>query len=151
MPISVSVERWEPNLDRWQLSKANGLFTLANLHSESSHMSSLARVCVCVCVCVCVRARARIQSCSTLCSPMDCSHQAHLFMEFFRQEYWSGLPFPFPGDYPNPGFEPTSVVSPVLKADSWSLSHWESLMLTLENPSRLCFSRIEFSIFSLLR
>ena len=58
MPISVSVERWEPNLDRWQLSKANGLLTLANLHSESSHMSSLARVCVCVCVCVRARTHA---------------------------------------------------------------------------------------------
>ena len=30
-----------------------------------------------------------------------------LSMEFFRQEYWSGLPFPPPGDLPNPGIEPT--------------------------------------------
>ena len=36
-------------------------------------------------------------------------------MEFFRQEYWSGLPFPSPGDLPNPGIEPGS---PTLKADS---------------------------------
>ena len=36
-------------------------------------------------------------------------------MEFFRQEYWSGLPFPSPGDLPNPGIEPGS---PTLQADA---------------------------------
>ena len=39
-------------------------------------------------------------------------------MEFSRQEYWSGLPFPTPGDLPNPGTEPVSLVSPALQADS---------------------------------
>ena len=39
------------------------------------------------------------QSCPTLCNPMDSSlHQAPPFMGFFRQEYWSGLPFPSPGN-----------------------------------------------------
>ena len=38
---------------------------------------------------------------------VDC--QAPLSMGFFRQEYWSGLPFPPPGDLPNPGIEPTSA------------------------------------------
>ena len=35
-------------------------------------------------------------------------------MEFSRQEYWSGLPFPFPGNLPDPGIEPTSLMSPAL-------------------------------------
>ena len=35
-------------------------------------------------------------------------------MEFFRQEYWSGLPFPPPGDFPDPEIEPPSPVSPAL-------------------------------------
>ena len=48
---------------------------------------------------------------------MDCSHWAPLFMGFSRQEYWDGLPFPSPGDLPNPGTEPTSLVS-ALQADS---------------------------------
>ena len=39
---------------------------------------------------------------------MVCSLQAPLSMEFPRQEYWSGLPFPTPGDPPNPGIEPMS-------------------------------------------
>ena len=38
------------------------------------------------------------QSCPTLCDLMDCSCQAPLFMECSRKEYWSGLPFPSPGD-----------------------------------------------------
>ena len=44
-------------------------------------------------------------------------------MEFSQQEYWSGLPFPSPGDFPYPGMEPRS---PVLQADSLPLSHQES-------------------------
>ena len=40
--------------------------------------------------------------------------QAPLSMEFSRQEYWSGLPFPPPGDLPNPGTEWVSLVSPAL-------------------------------------
>ena len=40
--------------------------------------------------------------------------QAPLSMEIPRQEDWSGLPFPTPGNLPNPGMEPTSPVSPAL-------------------------------------
>ena len=36
------------------------------------------------------------------------AHQAPLSMQFFRQEYWNGLPFPSPGDLPDPGIEPGS-------------------------------------------
>ena len=36
------------------------------------------------------------------------AHQATLSMGFFREEYWSGLPFPSPGDLPDPGIEPRS-------------------------------------------
>ena len=39
---------------------------------------------------------------------MDCGTQAPLSMGFPRQEYWSGLPFPPPGDLPDPGIEPVS-------------------------------------------
>ena len=55
--------------------------------------------------------RVRAQRCPTLREPMDCSRQAPLSMGFPRQEYWSGLPFPPPGDPPNPGIEPVSLVS----------------------------------------
>ena len=42
------------------------------------------------------------------------AHQAPLFIGFSRQEYWSGLPFPPPGDLPDPGLEPLFLVSPAL-------------------------------------
>ena len=45
------------------------------------------------------------QSCPTLCDSMDCSLQAPPSTGFSRQEYWSGLPLPSPGDLPDPGIE----------------------------------------------
>ena len=46
------------------------------------------------------------------------AHQAPLSMGFSRQEYWSGLPIPSPGDLPNPGMEPVSPVTSALQTDS---------------------------------
>ena len=46
------------------------------------------------------------------------AHQASLCMGYFRQEYWSGLSFPPPGDLPNPGIEPVSSASPTLQVAS---------------------------------
>ena len=52
-----------------------------------------------------------LQLCPTLCDSMD---QAPLSIRFFRQEYWSGLPRPPPGDLPHPGIQPVSLMSPAL-------------------------------------
>ena len=55
-------------------------------------------------------------SCVQLCvTPWTVAHPVLLSMGFSRQEYWSGLPCPLPGDLPNPGIEPRS---PVLQVDS---------------------------------
>ena len=62
--------------------------------------------CLLLVVCVCVLVA---QLCPTLCYPMDCSCQVPLFIGFFRQEYWSGLPFPSPGDLSDPGIELRSL------------------------------------------
>ena len=48
------------------------------------------------------------QSCLTLATSWTVAHQAPLSMEFSRQEYWRGLPFPSPGDLPNPRIKPGS-------------------------------------------
>ena len=47
-----------------------------------------------------------IQLCPTLATAWTLAHQTPLSMGFSRQEYWSGLPFPSPGDLPSPGIEP---------------------------------------------
>jgi len=51
---------------------------------------------------------------SNSATPWIVAHQAPLSMEFLRQEYWSGLPFPSLGDLPYPGTKPPSFVSPAL-------------------------------------
>ena len=53
--------------------------------------------------------------CPTLATPWTVACQAPLFMGFSRQKYWSVLPFPSPGDLPDPGIKPRS---PALQADS---------------------------------
>ena len=55
------------------------------------------------------------KSCPTLAATWAVACQAPLSMGFSRQQYWSGLPFPSPGDLPNPGIKPRS---PALQADS---------------------------------
>ena len=62
--------------------------------------------CVCVLVLSCVRLFA---------TPWTVACQSPLSMEFSKREYWTGLPFPSPGDLPNPGLKPRS---PALQADS---------------------------------
>ena len=67
----------------------------------------------------------------SLGTPWTVSCQAPVSVGLSRQEYWSGLPFPSPGDLPNPGIEPRS---PALEADTlkgdfntgcWGMVHWD--------------------------
>ena len=52
-------------------------------------------------------------SCVRFCVTLwTAANQAPLSTEFSRQQYWSGLPFPSPGDLPNPGIKPGSLMSP---------------------------------------
>ena len=64
-----------------------------------------------ICRCCCLIDK----SSRSLCNPVDCSPPAPLSMGFPRQEHWSGLPFPSPGDHPNAGIQPRS---PALQVDS---------------------------------
>ena len=73
-------------------------------------------------MCMCLVA----QLCPTLCNPWTVNPQAPLSMGFSRQEYWSGLPFPSPGDFPNPATEPRS---PALTADSLPSEPFSSVQL----------------------
>ena len=68
---------------------------------------------MCVCVCVCMLSHVLLFA---ILWTVAC--QASLSMGFPRQEYWSGLPFPAPGDLPDPGMEPVSLVS---QSDSLSI------------------------------
>ena len=88
-----------------------------------------------------------VQSCPTLCDPMDCSLSGSSVHGIFRQECWSGLPFPSPRDLPDPGIK---AGSPTLQADAlpseplgfskegWAPKNWSFcnvvLEKTLESP-----------------
>ena len=66
------------------------------------------------------------------------AHQAPLSMGFPRQEYYSGLPFPFPWDHPDPGMEPVSLTSLTL-AMGWFFTisvTWKVLRQTIGNGYR---------------
>ena len=59
-------------------------------------------------------------------APWPVAHEAHLRMGYPRQEYWSGLPFPSPGDLPRDGWNPCPGMEPMSlhwQADSLPLSH----------------------------
>ena len=60
---------------------------------------------MCVCVRVCVFSPSVV---SNFAISWTVARQTPLSMGFSRQEYWSGLPFPSPGDFPNPGIKPAS-------------------------------------------
>ena len=64
--------------------------------------------------CMCAQS---LQLYPTLCDPMDYGPQPPLCMEFPRQEFWSGLPFPPPRDLPNPRIEPASPEAHALQVD----------------------------------
>ena len=65
-------------------------------------------------------------------TPWTVARQAPLSMGFSWQEYWSGLPFPSPGGFPDPGIKPMSLRSLALQADTLPLSHRGSPFSRLE-------------------
>ena len=70
----------------------------------------------------CVGLLSRFSRVQLLGTPWTVAHQAPLSMGFSRPEFWSGLPFPPPGDLPDPGIELESPAFPSLQADSLQLN-----------------------------
>ena len=75
-------------------------------HTGTEHRKMFMNACHALCICA--------QLCPLFAPIGTVAHRTPLSMEFSRQEYWSGLPFPTPGDLPDPGIEPTSPVSSAL-------------------------------------
>ena len=97
----------------------------------------LSGVCVCMCMCCLVA-----ESCLTLfVTPWTVAHQAPLSMEFSRQEYWSGLPFPSPRILLTQGWSPCLLHWQV---DALPLSHQGSPCMCLH----VCFFFFSWSLFS---
>ena len=83
-----------------------------------------------------------LQSCPTLCDSMG----------FSRQEYWSGLPFPSPGDLPDLGIEPTSLMFPVLARRFLTTSaNWEAPFIAIKNKNEVSLLLTKKSQATLVR
>ena len=82
---------------------------------ETSHWTFVQTHRTCHTDCACMVHNA--QSCPNLCDPVDCSLPGSTVHGIFCQEHWSELPFPPPGDLPNPGTETAFPASPALQAD----------------------------------
>ena len=80
------------------------------------------------------------------------ARQVPLSMRFSRQEYWSGLPYPPPGNLPNPGIEPESLRSPALAGSFFTTSatgEAPSLITALPNDPSLTWSHIQRPCFQI--
>ena len=71
------------------------------------------------------------------------THQAPLSMEFFRQEYWSGLPFPPPGHLPNAGIEPESPVFLALAGRFFTTTPPENISLNTDREAPVAMDKKE--------
>ena len=82
--------------------------------------------CLCLFVEMCA---CTLRSVQVFVTPWTIDRQAFLSIGFSRQEYWSGLPFPTPGDLPDLGLKPTSLASPALASGFFTnCSTWEALV-----------------------
>ena len=114
----------EPNL---------GLLHCRQILYYLSHQGSCVYVCVYVCVCVCVYV------CTLNCSVVSNSLQPYGLKPtrflcpwgFFRQEYWTELPFTPPRDLPDPGIKPASLSLLHWRADSLPLTTWEASIVVI--------------------
>ena len=90
-----------------------------------------------------------------LLPPWTVAHQSPLFMGFSRQEYWSGLPCPPPGDHLNPGVESASPVVPALQKDSlpteppgkpiWTIGGCRPKQTWILTHTQICRCRYRYS------
>ena len=81
------------------------------------------------------------QSCPTLATPWTVTPQVPLSMGFSRQEFWSVLPFPSPGDLPNPGTEPRSPALLTNSLPSEPLGR-EAPSFIEEKPDKHCLNQV---------
>ena len=79
-----------------------------------------------MCVCACVLSHVLL-----FAAPWTIAHKAPLSVEFSRQGYWNGLPFPPPGDILDPGIKPTSLLSPALAGEFFTTgATWKALFVS---------------------
>ena len=107
----------------WSLETSNSFLSSSSSFFPSPHSTVYRVFASYLGTCLRVLCCAMFSHVQFFVSPWTIARQAPLSMEFSREEYWSGLPCPPPGDLPDPGIE---LTFPDLQADSLSLSHREA-------------------------
>ena len=112
-----------PGLGRWRQEKCSGNEQPEQMESlKSCHTRSNAKYCLLL--------FSHVWLCAT---PWTVACQAPLSVDFSRQEYWSGLPFPCPRGLPDPGIKPASLVSPALAGGFFTTSTWEAKLKSMRD------------------
>ena len=125
--------------------------TSNSIHCPQRQLSCSCHEMQCTLVGVHTRARVRVWVCVPSCfsgvwlfaAPWTIAHQAPLSMGFSREDPWSGLPCLPPGDLPNPGIQPVSLISPALEGGFFTTS------TTWKDPSSQ-HTQIKMSVFPLI-
>ena len=87
-----------------------------------------------ICVCVCVHALSHFSHVQPFATLLTAAHKVPLTLEFSRQEYWIRFPCLSPGDFPDLGIEPVSLMSPVLGGKFFTTSTtWEAPIFLVIN------------------
>ena len=134
--LSLAGHSWAPFVDS-QADSRNAIWNHLGPRAVRSHLLESVRVSLSHLVtCELCRTRAAlcVQSLSHVrrfATPWTVACQAPLSVGFSRRERWSGLPFPPPGDLPDPGTESVTYLSPALQEDSLLLSHQGSPIFSI--------------------
>ena len=117
--VSICVILWNTQASKWVGEDGNSVCVTVTLGKKKSIYSPHWLICMFV------QLLSHIQLFAT---PWIVAHQDPLSMEFSRHERWSGLPFPTPGDLPDPETKPASLVSPALASGFFTTGppgpHW---------------------------
>ena len=89
-----------------------------------------------------------VELCPTLVTPWTVALQAPLSTEFSKQEFWSGLPFPNPGDFPNSGIE---LIAPALKSGFFTTEPAGRSTLKYRHYLDYVFLRVSFGTYVILK
>ena len=130
----TEAKRAEMTWSRSKLVTQHSHYTIppSNIVHSAQDNNLFNKICVSIRVfkSVCMYMLSRVQLFAT---PWTVACQAPLSIGFPRQKYWSGLPFPSPGDLPNPGIELTSHVSFISSVFSTTSATWEAPTSSINN------------------
>ena len=125
--MHMLIHKRQPSWAKWHESQKTliKIFLVNSWDFDDWRILAHTNICICIIEVLCAQLFSHLQLFPTT-RPVAC--QTDLSMAFSRQEYWSGWPFRTPGELPDPGIEPMSLVSPALAGRFFTTSTtWEAI------------------------